>query len=204
MPSTMTHRPGSPSGTIARPASSTRARRKIATVSVTQPRCSRRILYSQREPMDPLAHAPGEMNATSTREPWQRNAVRTAGWVGVASLFGVWVGLTKGAESAGEYFAAYLVETSLSIDNVFVFAIVFTQLHIPAANQRRVLAAGVGGAFVLRAVAVLGGIALIDRFHWIIYPFAALITLGAVRLLIGERQQRRVVEQACNVCSTWI
>lgn len=154
--------------------------------------------------MDPLAHAPGEMNATSTREPWQRNAVRTAGWVGVASLFGVWVGLTKGAESAGEYFAAYLVETSLSIDNVFVFAIVFTQLHIPAANQRRVLAAGVGGAFVLRAVAVLGGIALIDRFHWIIYPFAALITLGAVRLLIGERQQRRVVEQACNVCSTWI
>jgi tellurite resistance protein TerC len=138
------------------------------------------------------------------RKPLLRNAARTAGWVGVASLFGIWVGVTRGGEAAGEYFAAYLVEMSLSIDNVFVFAVVFSQLHIPPANQRRVLAAGIAGAFVLRAAAILGGIALIDRFHWIVYPFAALIILGALRLLFAEQQERRVVEQACDVCATWI
>lgn len=138
------------------------------------------------------------------RKPWQRNLARTAGWMALASVFGIWVGVRRGGEAAGEYFAAYLVEMSLSIDNVFVFAVVFSQLHIPAAHQRRVLAAGVGGAFVLRGVAVLGGIALIDRFRWIIYPFAALIILGALRLLFAEQRERRVVEQACDVCATWI
>jgi tellurite resistance protein TerC len=138
------------------------------------------------------------------RNPLARNAAHTAGWIGLASLFGIWIGLSRGGAAAGEYFAAYLVEMSLSIDNVFVFAVVFSQLHIPPANQRRVLAAGVGGAFVLRAVAILGGIALIATFQWIVYPFAGLIILGALRLLFAEQRERRVVEQACDVCATWI
>jgi len=136
--------------------------------------------------------------------PWLPNVARTLGWMALAALFGIWVGVSRGGAAAGEYFAAYLVEMSLSVDNVFVFAVIFGRLHIPAANQRRVLLAGVAGAFILRAIAVLGGIALIDRFHWIVYPFAALITLGALRLLFAEEQQRRVVEQACDVCATWI
>jgi tellurite resistance protein TerC len=132
------------------------------------------------------------------------NAARTAGWVAVATAFGTWIGLTRGGQAAGEYFAAYVLELSLSIDNVFVFAVIFGQLHIPAANQRRVLLAGVVGAFVLRGIAIFAGIALIQRFHWIVYPFAALILLGAFRLLFGEQRERRVVEEACDVCETWI
>ncbi|HWE25000.1 MAG TPA: TerC/Alx family metal homeostasis membrane protein [Myxococcales bacterium] len=132
------------------------------------------------------------------------NATRTAGWVAVAVLFGAWVGVTRGGDAAGNYFAAYLVELSLSIDNVFVFAVIFLQLHIPPENQRRVLLAGIAGAFVLRAVAIVAGITLLNRFQWIIYPFAGLIILGALRLLFGEQRQRRVVEQACDVCGTWV
>jgi len=132
------------------------------------------------------------------------NLTRTAGWVGLASAFGIWVAATRGAHAAGSYFAAYLVELSLSIDNVFVFAVIFAQLHIPPQNQRRVLLAGVAGAFVLRAIAVFAGIALINRFHWIVYPFAVLIILGALRVLFGEQRQRRVVEEACDVCATWV
>src|SRR5918912_1859772 len=95
------------------------------------------------------------------RAPWVANLTRTSGWVALAAAFGVWVGVTRGAHAAGNYFAAYLVELSLSIDNVFVFAVIFTQLHIPPQNQRRVLLAGVIGAFVLRGIAIVAGIVLI-------------------------------------------
>jgi tellurite resistance protein TerC len=132
------------------------------------------------------------------------NAARTAGWVALAAAFGAWIGLTRGGLAAGEYFAAYALELSLSIDNVFVFAVIFDQLHIPPANQRRVLLAGIAGAFVLRGIAIFAGIALIERFHWMTYAFAALVVVGAVRLLFGEERQREVVEEACDVCATWI
>jgi tellurite resistance protein TerC len=99
---------------------------------------------------------------------------RVVFWVGVALAFGVWVFLAKGGTAAAEYYAAYLLEFSLSVDNILVFVIVFSELHIPADEQRRVLGWGIAGALVLGALMIAGGIALIQRFHWITYPFAAL------------------------------
>jgi TerC family integral membrane protein len=128
---------------------------------------------------------------------------RVVFWVGVALAFGVWVATAKGPTAAAEYYAAYLLEFSLSVDNIFVFVIVFSELHIPAAHQRRVLGWGIAGALVFRALLIGAGIALVQRFHWITYPFAALILFAAWRMLAEERE-RRVVEQACDVCSTWI
>jgi tellurite resistance protein TerC len=92
----------------------------------------------------------------------------------------------------------------LSVDNIFVFVIVFSELHIPAEHQRRVLAWGIAGALVFRALMIAAGVALVQRYHWIMYPFAALILLAAWRMLFAEERQRRVVENACDVCSTWI
>jgi len=117
---------------------------------------------------------------------------------------GVWVAVTRGATAAAEYYAAYLLELSLSVDNIFVFVIVFSELHIPAAYQRRVLGWGVVGALVFRAVMIAAGIALVQRVQWIMYPFAALILFAAWRMLFAEARERRVVEGACDVCSTWI
>src|SRR5207247_8202852 len=99
------------------------------------------------------------------------NVIRVAFWIGVALAFGAWVAVARGATAAAEYHAAYLLELSLSVDNIFVFVIVFSELHIPAENQRRVLAWGVTGALVFRAVMIFAGIALIQRFEWIMYPF---------------------------------
>src|SRR5207245_4254014 len=76
--------------------------------------------------------------------------------------------------------------------------------HIPAENQRRVLAWGVTGALVFRAVMIFAGIGLIQRFEWIMYPFGALILFAAWRMLFAEERERRVVAGACEVCSTWI
>ena len=129
---------------------------------------------------------------------------RVAFWVAVGLAFGVWIAAGRGATAAAEYYAAYLLELSLSVDNIFVFLIIFSELHIAAEYQRRVLRWGIIGAMIFRGVMIFGGIALIQRAEWIIYPFAALILFGAWRMLFGQVRQGRLVAGACDVCSSWI
>jgi tellurite resistance protein TerC len=143
----------------------------------------------------------GPTAATRTRS---RDLAAVAGWVGLGLAFGLWVAATRGASAAAEYYAAYILEKSLSVDNVFVFIVIFAELHIPRERQRRVLWFGVVGALVFRGIMVGAGVALIDRFHWAIYPFAGLILFAAGRILFGAETERRVVEEACNVCTTWV
>jgi TerC family integral membrane protein len=133
-----------------------------------------------------------------------RNVRRVAFWIAVGLAFGVWVAVARGATAAAEYYAAYLLELSLSVDNIFVFVIVFSELHIPAEHQRRVLGWGITSALVFRAVMIGAGIALVQRVHWIMYPFGALILFAAWRMLFAEERERRVVAGACDVCATWI
>jgi len=125
-------------------------------------------------------------------------------WVGLGLAVGLWVAATHGRSAATEYFAAYLLEESLSVDNIFVFVVIFSELHIPAEYQRRVLLFGVGGALVFRALAIGAGLTLIERVQWISYPFATLILFAAWRLLFGAERERKVVTEACDVCGTWI
>ena len=140
----------------------------------------------------------------SDRRERVRSLASVAGWVGLGLAFGLWVWATRGATAAAEYYAAYILEKSLSVDNIFVFIIIFAELRIPPERRRRVLWFGVAGALVFRAVMVFAGVALIQRFHWVIYPFAGLILFAAWRLLFGAEPERRVVKEACNVCNTWI
>jgi tellurite resistance protein TerC len=125
-------------------------------------------------------------------------------WVGLGLALGLWVAATQGRGAATEYYAAYLLEKSLSVDNIFVFVVIFSELHIPTEYQRRVLSFGVVGALVFRALMIGAGITLIERFQWIIYLFAALILFAALRLLFGAERERKVVKDACDVCGTWI
>jgi tellurite resistance protein TerC len=131
-------------------------------------------------------------------------ALWSAAWIGLALCFGLVVLGLYGAPPAVTYFTAYLLEKSLSIDNVFVFVVIFSELRIPAAEQRRVLYWGVLGALVMRGVLIAGGMYLLDRFHWVIYPFAALIILAAARILVGGEKERKAVIAACAVCDSWV
>src|SRR6266436_1253391 len=133
-----------------------------------------------------------------------RNIAWVIVWVGLGLALGLWVAATQGRSAATEYFAAYLLEESLSVDNIFVFVVIVSERHIPAEYQRRVLLFGVGGALVFRALAIGVGITLIERFQWITYPFATLILFAAWRLLFGAERERKVVTEACDVCGTWI
>jgi tellurite resistance protein TerC len=141
----------------------------------------------------------------SDGEPSFRSAVHwSAAWIGVGVAFGGIIFALYGSEAALMYYTAYALEKSLSIDNIFVFVLIFAELQIPAAEQRRVLYWGVLGALIMRAIFIALGVFLLARFHWIIYPFAALILFAAVRILFGQEKEREVVVNACAVCSTWV
>jgi tellurite resistance protein TerC len=127
--------------------------------------------------------------------PFKQALVWTAVWVGLALAFGGVLLLWRGAEVGGEYAAGYLIEWSLSVDNVFVFVLIFTHFAVPAAYQHRVLFWGVLGAILLRLSFILGGSALLNRFHWVIYVFGGLLVVTAVRFL-AERTERRSLEES--------
>src|SRR6187397_611071 len=126
------------------------------------------------------------------------NARRVALSIGAALVFGVWIAFARGATAAAEYYAAYLLELSLSVDNIFVFLIIFAELHIPAEYQRRVLRWGILGALVFRGIMIAAGITLIQRAGWVMYPFGALILFAAWRMLFAQERERRIVAGACD------
>jgi tellurite resistance protein TerC len=107
----------------------------------------------------------------------------SAAWVLCAVGFGAAVYAWFGKQRALEFAAAYLLEKSLSVDNLFVFVLVFGAFAVPRALQHRVLYWGIIGALVMRGVFIALGITLIQRFHWIIYVFGALLVVTAIRLL---------------------
>ena len=124
-----------------------------------------------------------------------REALRWSGlWVGLAVAFGVVVWLWLGGHPAGEYAAGYLIEWSLSVDNVFVFILIFTHFSVPQEHQHRVLFWCVLGAVVTRLSFILGGSALLHRFDWIIYVFGAVLVITAFRFL-REREKERSLEE---------
>jgi tellurite resistance protein TerC len=110
--------------------------------------------------------------------------VWTGVWVGLALLFNVGVYLHFGEEVALEFLTGYLIEKALSVDNMFVFIVVFGAFAVPPALQHRVLYWGVFGALVARIVFIAAGVALLQRFHWVVYPLGAFLVITAIRLLV--------------------
>jgi tellurite resistance protein TerC len=104
-------------------------------------------------------------------------------WVAVAVVFGVFVAAYFGTAAAEQYFAAYLLEKSLSVDNLFLFVVVFAALGIPSAEQRRVLTWGIVGALVTRGVFIALGAAVLHRWHEVTYVFGAILVITAWKML---------------------
>ncbi|MBZ0253935.1 MAG: TerC family protein, partial [Candidatus Methylomirabilis sp.] len=107
-------------------------------------------------------------------------------WVSLSLSFGGFVHWRFGGEKALEYLAGYLVEQSLSVDNLFVFLVVFKSFALPRALEHRVLYWGILGALVLRLACILAGAALIQAFDWIFYVFGAILLFTGVRLLFEQ------------------
>ena len=109
-------------------------------------------------------------------------AFTSAIWVTIGLSFCGLVTLVWGGTAGGEYLAGYLIEKSLSVDNIFVFALLLSYFAVPAEYQHRVLFWGVIGALVLRALFIVAGAALLETFHWTIYVFGAFLVLTGVKM----------------------
>ncbi len=110
-------------------------------------------------------------------------------WVTLAGLFNLGIYFWHGKQRAVEFLAAYLVELSLSVDNLFVFLVIFTYFRVPAAYQHRVLFWGVIGALVMRAIFIMTGLTLLNLFHWMVYVFGAILILTGLRLVLKPSEE---------------
>jgi tellurite resistance protein TerC len=107
-------------------------------------------------------------------------------WVGLAAAFNVFVYFELGLKSALEFTTGYLVEQALSVDNIFVFLVIFRYFQVPAQFQHRVLFFGILGAIIMRAIFILTGAALLNRFHWVIYIFGIFLVVTGIKLAVQE------------------
>jgi tellurite resistance protein TerC len=110
----------------------------------------------------------------------------TVVWVGLALLFNGGIWHFYGSQKALEFFTGYLIEKSLSVDNVFVFALLFSYFAVPAKCQHKVLFWGILGALIMRAIMIALGAALITKFTWIVYVFGVVLSFVGIKMLLAH------------------
>ncbi len=113
----------------------------------------------------------------------------SAVWISLALVFNAGIYYTNGSEPALEFLAGYLIEKSLSVDNIFVFLLIFSYFSVPLAYQHRVLFWGILGALVMRGIFIALGATLLHYFHWIIYIFGAFLIFTGIKLAISEETE---------------
>ena len=121
--------------------------------------------------------------------PFHEAAILSAFWVALALLFGILVWIWAGPTTAGEYYAGYVIEKALSVDNVFVFALLFTYFAVPVQHQYRVLVWGVIGALVLRGIFILIGAELLETYDWMVYVFGVFLIYTGIRMARHGNQE---------------
>lgn len=115
----------------------------------------------------------------------------SAVWIGMAGLFNVAIYAWFGEAKALEFTTGYVIEKALSVDNIFIFLIIFSYFAVPAAYQHRVLFWGIVGALIMRAIFIVLGAALLAKFHWIIYVFGGFLVLTGIKMLISDGSNRQ-------------
>jgi len=124
-------------------------------------------------------------------------AIESAVWISIGLLFGVVMIVWQGGAAGGEYYAGFLIEKSLSVDNVFVWAVIFSFFAVPKQYQFRVLFWGIFGALVLRAIFIFAGVSLIERFDWVLYIFGAFLLYTAYK--IARHDENKQVDYNNNI-----
>lgn len=119
-----------------------------------------------------------------------REALAWSGaWIALAAIFAVVIFFWHGRTPALEFVTGYVIELSLSVDNLFVFLLIFRFFQVPAIHQHKVLFWGILGALIMRALFIAAGVSLIQRFHWIIYAFGAFLVYSGIKLFFQEEAE---------------
>ncbi|EPR13437.1 TerC/Alx family metal homeostasis membrane protein [Ruminiclostridium papyrosolvens] len=113
-------------------------------------------------------------------------------WIGLALAFNAGIYLFMGKEPALQFLGGFVIEKSLSIDNLFLFIMVFSSFGIKQEHQRRVLNYGIVGALILRLIFVLLGVTIVNMFHWILYVFGAILIISGIRMILKKEDNNSV------------
>lgn len=119
----------------------------------------------------------------------KETAFWTGSWIFLALFFNLLIYFFVGQEKALEFFTAYLLEKSLSLDNLFVFLVIFSYFDLPLLLQQKVLKWGILGAFLMRAVFIFGGILLLEKFHFLFYLFGGLLIFSGIKMIFQKEEK---------------
>ena len=126
----------------------------------------------------------------------------TLTWITLALIFGVIIYFQFGENPAIEFLTGYLIEESLSMDNIFVFVIIFSYFKIPMVHQHRVLFFGILGALIFRALFILTGVSLINKFHWLLYVFGSFLVFTGIKISFTREEEadfsKSVLSRLCK------
>jgi len=110
-------------------------------------------------------------------------------WIALALLFNLGIYFWRGPQTALEFLTGYLIEKSLSVDNLFIFLLIFSYFRVPALYQHKVLFWGILGALVMRAIFIAAGVTLIQKFHWLIYIFGGFLILTGIKMALEKEKE---------------
>lgn len=132
-------------------------------------------------------------------------SIWSAVWVVLSLGFNLLVWHLKGPHAALDFFTGYVIEYSLSVDNIFVFVLIFTYFQVRRKYQHRVLVWGIIGALVMRGVMIWVGVALVDRFHWVLYVFGAFLLITGIRMLVSHGEEIDLESNfVLRLCRRWM
>ena len=131
-----------------------------------------------------MIHRRGELSVST-----KTALLETAGWIALALLFDLWIFYVRGKQASIQFLSGYLIEQSLSIDNIFLFLIIFRSFGVTARAEHRILYYGVAGALVMRIAFVFAGVTLLEHFQPIVYVFGAILFVTALRMLFPRREK---------------
>lgn len=145
-----------------------------------------------------VLHRPGRVVSPGNALAW------SAAWLALAIAFAAALFFWQGHQVALEFVAGYVLELSLSIDNLFVFLLIFRYFAVPEGQQHTVLFWGILGAIVLRGCFILAGVGLIEHFHWVLYAFGALLIVSGIRFLRGQHQVDPTRNPVVRLLRRWL
>lgn len=137
----------------------------------------------------------GKEEQQEQRQIFRRALIWTILWISLAGIFAGIVFVTLGPDKALLFVTGYAIEKSLSVDNMFVFLLIFSTLAIPHVYQHKVLMAGILSAIAMRIGLILAGVSLLESFHWMIYIFGGLLLFTAIRMLVQKKEKKIEIEK---------
>ncbi|MGA8220866.1 MAG: TerC family protein [Candidatus Acidiferrales bacterium] len=137
----------------------------------------------------------GVFHRQAHRVTLKQAMIESIAWVALSLIFNLWLYFSRGPQVGVEFLTGYVVEKSLSVDNIFIFILIFQAFRVPAESQHKVLFCGVLGALVLRAAFVLAGVELLRAFHFVTFVFGAILAITGIRMVL---RGKRVVRPETN------